>query len=144
MLCPIWGCRYVYRLDEDDMDGSKLGISPQTQTISNNLVFNFNFHGQSCGSIAIDFDDETSQMNVTENVLVYGAIKTFDGMDRCAPESRFPGLPDPCRALCPPRCFWPCVGSIVSPLNLLANVPGPVRLTACTFCVPIGTFRPMS
>ena len=74
---------YVYRLDEDDMVGSELAISPQTQTIANNLVFNFNFHGQSCGSIAIDFDDETSQMNVTENVLVYGAIKTFDGMDRC-------------------------------------------------------------
>eukprot|EP00040_Diaphanoeca_grandis_P044659 m.13136 g.13136 ORF g.13136 m.13136 type:complete len:937 (+) comp9607_c0_seq1:64-2874(+) len=72
---------YVYRIDEHDMS-SKLAISPQTHIIANNFVFNFNFHGQTCGSIAIDFDDETSQMNVSSNLLVYGAIKTFDGMDR--------------------------------------------------------------
>ena len=52
------------------MKDSKLAISPQTMTINNNLVYNYNFHGQSCGSIAIDFDDETSQMNVSSNVLV--------------------------------------------------------------------------
>ena len=66
---------------------SKLQISPQTSTIANNLIFNANFHGQSCGSIAVDFDDETSQMNVTANVLVYGAVKTFDGMDRSISEN---------------------------------------------------------
>ena len=72
---------YVYRIEEDNMQ-SKLAVSPQTMTIANNLIYNYNFHGQSCGSIAIDFDDETSQMNVSSNVLVFGAIKTFDGMDR--------------------------------------------------------------
>ena len=50
--------------------------------IANNFIFNFNFHGQSCGLINIDFDDETSQMNVTRNLLVYGGVKCFDGMDR--------------------------------------------------------------
>ena len=50
---------------------SELAISPQTMTLRNNFILNFNFHGQTCGSIAIDFDDETSQMNVTQNVLVY-------------------------------------------------------------------------
>ena len=46
-------------------------------TIANNLVYNFNFHGQSCGSIAIDFDDETSQMNVRSDDLIlmtYGLL----------------------------------------------------------------------
>jgi len=74
---------YVYRLNEDEVDGKGLlAISPQTQVITKNMVFNVYFHGQSCGSINIDFDDETSQMNVTENVLVYGGAKAFDGMDR--------------------------------------------------------------
>jgi hypothetical protein len=93
-LCRIldfWFCNvigwdrqpYVYRQNESQVDGSgKLAISPETQVIENNLIFNINFHGQSCGSIAIDFDDETSQMNVTQNVLVYGGVKCFDGMDR--------------------------------------------------------------
>jgi hypothetical protein len=70
-------------MDEHDTSASpKLKISPDTQIIRNNLVYNVNFHAQSCGSIAIDFDDESSQYNVTQNVLVYGGVKTFDGMDR--------------------------------------------------------------
>lgn len=62
----------------------KLLISPLTQTIANNLIFNVNFHGQSCGSIALDHDDESSQYNDTENVLVFGGIKFFDGINRHA------------------------------------------------------------
>ena len=61
---------YVYRLNESETDGSgELRISPQTQTISNNLIYNVNFNGQSCGSIALDHDDESSQYNDTDNVL---------------------------------------------------------------------------
>ena len=72
---------FVYRLDEDN-SSSELAISPQTTFFNANLIINFNYHGASCGSIAIDFDDETSQMDVAGNVLVFGAVKTFDGMDR--------------------------------------------------------------
>lgn len=75
---------YVYRVDEGDTSGAKLSISPQTQLISHNFIFNVNFHGQSCGSIALDHDDESSQYNDTENVLVYGGIKFFDGINRNA------------------------------------------------------------
>lgn len=69
-------------MEEDKLAAGRLAISPQTQVISRNLVFNINFHGPSCGSIAIDFDDESSQYNVTKNVLAYGGVKCFDGMDR--------------------------------------------------------------
>ena len=72
---------YVYRVNEKDVNGL-LAISPQTQIIRGNMIVNFNFHGQSCGSIAIDFDDESSQYNVSGNVLLFGGQKTFDGMDR--------------------------------------------------------------
>lgn len=61
----------MYRIDEDSTAASpRLAISPQTQVLRGNLVMNVNFHGPSCGSIAIDFDDESSQYNVTGNVLV--------------------------------------------------------------------------
>ena len=72
---------YVYRLNESDPNGP-LGISPQTQTLRKNMIINLHFTKPSCGSIAVDFDDETSQFNVTENVLLYGGVKCFDGMDR--------------------------------------------------------------
>ena len=46
---------YIYRLNESQTDGKgELRISPQTQTIANNLIFTVNFNGQSCGSIGID------------------------------------------------------------------------------------------
>jgi hypothetical protein len=47
----------VYRIDENDPmtdpkpDGTpRLAISPKTQTISGNLIFDYNFHGPSCGA----------------------------------------------------------------------------------------------
>ena len=38
-----------------------LRISPETQVLRNNLIFNINFNGPSCGSIGFDLDDESSQ-----------------------------------------------------------------------------------
>ena len=38
-----------------------LSISPQTHVISHNLIYNINFRGASCGSIALDHDDEASE-----------------------------------------------------------------------------------
>lgn len=75
---------YIYRVDENASGAnSLLAISPQTQVLHKNVVLNFNFkEGVQCGSIAIDFDDESSQYNVTSNVLLYGGVKCFDGMDR--------------------------------------------------------------
>jgi hypothetical protein len=76
---------YVYRADEDDLEGKgTLLISPQTQLIANNFMFNVNYHGQSCGSINLDHDDESSQYNDVDNVLVFGGIKFFDGINRSA------------------------------------------------------------
>ena len=38
---------YVYRVNEDEVDGTGLlAISPQTQTIAKNMVFNVYFHGK--------------------------------------------------------------------------------------------------
>ena len=43
---------YIYRLNESRTDGTgELRISPQTQTIANNLIYTVNFNGQACGSI---------------------------------------------------------------------------------------------
>ena len=43
---------YIYRLNESQTDGTgELRISPQTQTIANNLIYTVNFNGQACGSI---------------------------------------------------------------------------------------------
>jgi hypothetical protein len=82
---------YIYRADEHDNrtapapDGTpRLMISPQTQLIRQNLIFSYNFHGPSCASIALDHDDESSQYEDSRNVLVYGGIKFFDGMDKTA------------------------------------------------------------
>ena len=37
---------YVYRINEEEVDGTGLlAISPQTQTIAKNMVFNVYFHG---------------------------------------------------------------------------------------------------
>ena len=73
---------YVYRAVEDMADGGDanmgatargggatgaaraapvLRISPETQVLRNNLIFNVNFNGPSCGSIGFDLDDESSQ-----------------------------------------------------------------------------------
>ena len=75
---------YVYRLNESDPSlkphasgAPRLAISPITQFITRNLVINFNFLGGACGSIAIDFDDESSQYSVQRNVLLYGGTKTY-------------------------------------------------------------------
>eukprot|EP00041_Stephanoeca_diplocostata_P020313 m.452328 g.452328 ORF g.452328 m.452328 type:complete len:998 (+) comp21539_c0_seq2:36-3029(+) len=87
---------YIYRVNEYDVTDRGGGdsttpyrISPQTQVIRRNLVINFNFHGVQCGSIAIDFDDESSQYHVESNVLVYGGQKCFDGMDRNVTKNLF-------------------------------------------------------
>ena len=58
------GLRQRYCLGDvrrHDNSNATLRISPRTMVISANMIFNVNFHGQSCGSIAIDFDDESSQ-----------------------------------------------------------------------------------
>eukprot|EP00040_Diaphanoeca_grandis_P030936 m.183931 g.183931 ORF g.183931 m.183931 type:complete len:1001 (+) comp32172_c0_seq1:207-3209(+) len=87
-----WGRQpYIYRINEHDnqtqphADGTpRLAISPKTQTIAQNLIFNYNFHGEQCGSVALDHDDASSQYLDEKNVLVYGGIKFFYGMDRVA------------------------------------------------------------
>jgi hypothetical protein len=76
---------YVTRKNESDLsDGAELQISPDVTNIRANMIFNYNFHphGSSCGSVTVDLDDESSQFNITSNVLLYGGIKNFDGMDR--------------------------------------------------------------
>jgi hypothetical protein len=79
LLCLILAPRF----DEYDLsDNAELRISPLTNIITRNFALNFNFHGPACGSQAIDLDDESSQFNISSNVLVYGGIKNFDGMDR--------------------------------------------------------------
>jgi hypothetical protein len=71
----------VYRADVAD-GASPLRISPLTHVLHRNLVINADFHHPSCGSIGFDLDDESSQYNITSNVVLYGGVKTFDGMDR--------------------------------------------------------------
>lgn len=74
---------YIYRLDESQTDGKgELRISPLTQTIAHNLIYTVNFNGVSCGDMGLDHDDESSQYNDTQNVLVFGGIKYFDGINR--------------------------------------------------------------
>jgi hypothetical protein len=64
MRTHSFSCRYVYRINEWDSriepapDGTpRLAISPQTQRITANLIFSYNFHGPSCASTAVDHDD---------------------------------------------------------------------------------------
>lgn len=75
---------FIFRANESDLatSPSLLRISPQPTQVRRNLVFNVNFNGPSCGSVTLDLDDESSQFNITGNVLAYGGIKNFDGMDR--------------------------------------------------------------
>ena len=75
---------YVYSVDDDV---NVLSISPQTHVISHNLIFNINFRGSSCGSIALDHDDESSQYDDNNNVLVFGGIKFYDGINRSSSEN---------------------------------------------------------